>query len=118
MTEHTVPNLDTLGARLSGLVDAMRLYPTFDDVRAELGAAFHLGGLVFVSHAPRPRAETWRTEWNDIGAEVARYLGAIDLDAPPRSHAARVARARLRRWNHHTSCVDLAWEAAVAPRGE
>ena len=25
--------------------------------------------------------------------------------------------ARLRRWDHHTSCVDLAWEAAVAPRG-
>lgn len=118
MTEHTVPNLDTLGARLSGLVDAMRLYPAFDDVRAELRAAFHLGGLVYISNAPCPRSEAWRAEWNDIAAEVARYLGALDNDAPPRSHAARVARARLRRWDHHTSCVDLAGEAAVAPRGE
>lgn len=118
MTEHTVPNLDALGARLSGIVDAMRLYPAFDEVRAELSAAFHLGGLVFVSNAPRPRSEAWRAEWNDIAAEVARYLGAVDNDASPRSHAARVARARLRRWDHHTSCVDLTWEAAVAPRSE
>ena len=114
----SVPNLDTLGARLSGLCDAMRLHAAFDDVRAELSAAFHLGGLVFVSNAPRPRAETWRAEWNDIAAEVARYIGALDNDASPRSHAARVARARLRRWDHHTSCVDLTWEAAVAPRSE
>lgn len=113
----TVPDLDALGARLSGLVDAMRLYPAFDEVRVELSAAFHLGGLVFVSNAPRPRAETWRAEWNDLAARVAFYLAAIDNDAAPRSHAARVARARLRRWDHHTSCVDLAWEAAVAPRG-
>ena len=118
MTEHTVPDLDALGARLSGLVDAMRLYPAFDDVRAELSAAFHLGGLVFVSNATRPRSEAWRAEWNDIATEVARYLAALDADAPPRSHAARVARARLRRWDHHTSCVDLTWEAAVAPRSE
>ena len=114
----SVPNLDALGARLSGLCDAMRLYPAFDDVRAELSAAFHLGGLVFVSNAPRPRAEAWRAEWNDIAAEVARYLGAIDAGTSPYSHAARVARARLRRWDHHTSCVDLTWEAAVAPRSE
>lgn len=114
----SVPNLDTLGARLSGLCDAMRLHAAFDDVARELRAAFHLGGLVFVSNQRQPRAETWRAEWNDIAAEVARYLGALDADAPPRSHAARVARARLRRWDHHTSCVDLAWEAAVAPRGE
>ncbi len=111
----TVADLDALGARLSGLVDAMRLHFAFDAVRVELSAAFHLGGLVFVSHAPRPRSEAWRAEWNDIAAEVARYLGAIDNDASPRSHAARVARARLRRWDHHTSCVDLAREAAVAP---
>ncbi len=111
----TVADLDALGARLSGLVDAMRLHFAFDAVRVELSAAFHLGGLVFVSHAPRPRSEAWRAEWTDIAAEVARYLGAIDNDASPRSHAARVARARLRRWDHHTSCVDLAWEAAVAP---
>lgn len=117
MTERTVPNLDALGARLSGLVDAMRLHAAFDDVRAELSAAFHLGGLVFVSNAPRPRSEAWRAEWNDIAARVAFYLAALDADASPRSHAARVARARLRRWDHHTSCVDLAWEAAVAPRG-
>lgn len=114
----SVPNLDALGARLSGLCDAMRLYPAFDDVRAELRAAFHLGGLVFVSNAQRPRSETWRAEWNDIGATVAAYLAAVDADAAPRSHAARVARARLRRWDHHTSCVDLTWEAAVAPRSE
>jgi len=118
MTEHTVPNLDALGARLSGLVDAMRLHAAFDDVRTELAAAFHLGGLVFVSNTPRPRSEAWRAAWNDIAAEVARYLAALDADASPRSHAARVARARLRRWDHHTSCVDLAWEAAVTPRSE
>lgn len=118
MTERTVPNLDALGARLSGLVDAMRLHAAFDDVARELRASFHLGGLVYISNAPRPRAETWRAHWNTIAAEVARYLAALDADAPPRSHAARVARARLRRWDHHTSCVDLAWEAAVAPRGE
>ena len=114
----SVPDLDIFGARLSALVDALRLYPAFDDVRAELSAAFHLGGLVYVSNQRQPRAETWRGEWNDLAAEVARYLAALDADAAPRSHAARVARARLRRWDHHTSCVDLAWEAAVAPRGE
>lgn len=114
----SVPNLDTLGARLSGLRDVMRLYETFTDVERELRVAFDLSGLVYVSNAPRPRAEAWRAEWNDIAAEVARYLGTLDADASPRSHAARVARARLRRWDHHTSCVDLAWEAAVAPRGE
>ena len=111
----SVPNLDALGARLSGLVDAMRLYPAFDAVRVELAAAFHLGGLVFVSNAPRPRAEAWRAEWNDLATRVAFYLAAVDADAAPRAHAARVARARLRRWDHHTSCVDLAWEAATAP---
>lgn len=117
MTEHTVPNLDALGARLSGLVDAMRLHAAFDDVARELRVAFDLSGLVYISNAPRPRSEAWRTEWNDIAAQVDRYLAALDADAAPRSHAARVARARLRRWDHHTSCVDLAWEAAVAPRG-
>ena len=118
MTEHAVPDLDALGARLSALCDAMRLYAAFDGVACELRAAFHLGGMVFVSNQRQPRAEAWRAEWNDIAAQVDRCLAALDADAAPRSHAARVARARLRRWDHHTSCVDLAWEAAVAPRGE
>jgi hypothetical protein len=117
MTEHTVPNLDALGARLSGMRDALRLYDAFAEVSRELRVAFDLAGLVYISNAPRPRSETWRAEWNDIAARVAFYLAALDADASPRSHAARVARARLRRWDHHTSCVDLAWEAAVAPRG-
>lgn len=117
MTEHAVPDLDALGARLSGLRDAMRVFDTFADVSRELRVAFDLAGLVYVGNTPCPRSETWRAEWNDIAASVARYLGSLDADAP-RSHAARVARARLRRWDHHTSCVDLAWEAAVAPRSE
>ena len=117
MTEHAVPDLDALSARLSALADAMRLYAAFDGVACELRAAFHLGGLVYVSNQRQPRAEAWRAEWNDLAAQVARYLGSLDADAPAYSHAARVARARLRRWDHHTSCVDLAWEAAVAPRG-
>jgi hypothetical protein len=113
----SVPDLDALGARLSGLRDAMRLYDAFAEVSRELRVAFDLAGLVYISNAPRPRSETWRAEWNDLAARVAFYLAAIDADASPRSHAARVARARLRRWDHHTSCVDLAWEAAVAPQG-
>ena len=114
----SVPDLEALGARLSGLRDAMRVFDTFAEVSRELRVAFDLAGLVYISNAPRPRSETWRAEWNDIAASVARYLAALDAYAPAHSHAARVARARLRRWDHHTSCVDLAWEAAVAPRGE
>ena len=117
MTEHAVPDLDALSARLSGLRDAMRVFDTFAEVSRELRVAFDLAGLVYISNAPRPRSEAWRAEWNDIAAQVDRYLAALDADAAPRSHAARVARARLRRWDHHTSCVDLAWEAAVAPQG-
>lgn len=118
MTEHAVPDLDALGARLSGLRDAMRVFDTFAEVSRELRVAFDLAGLVYVSNQRQPRAEAWRAEWNDIAASVARYLGSLDADAPAYSHASRVARARLRRWDHHTSCVDLAWEAAVAPRSE
>ncbi len=114
----SVPDLDALGARLSGLCDALRLYPAFDDVARELRAAFHLAGLVYMSNQRQPRAESWRAEWNDIAARVAFYLAALDADAAPRSHAARVARAKLRRWDHHTSVVDLAWEAAIAPKGD
>lgn len=117
MTERAVPDLDALGARLSGLRDAMRVFDAFAEVSRELRVAFDLAGLVYVGNTPCPRSETWRAEWNDIAASVARYLGSLDADAPAYSHAARVARARLRRWDHHTSCVDLAWEAAVAPRG-
>ena len=113
----SAPDLDALGARLSGLRDAMRVFDTFADVSRELRVAFDLAGLVYVGNTPCPRSETWRAEWNDIATLAARYLGSLDADAPAYSHAARVARARLRRWDHHTSCVDLAWEAAVAPRG-
>ena len=31
----SVLDLDALGARLSGLIDALRLYPAFDDVARE-----------------------------------------------------------------------------------
>jgi len=111
----SVLDLDALGARLSGLIDALRLYPAFDDVAREMRAAYHLAGLVYVSNQRQPRAETWRAEWNDVSASVAHVLAALDADAAPRSHAGRVARAKLRRWDHHTSVVDLAWEAATAP---
>ena len=100
-----------IAARLSGLIDAMRLDARMDRVRTELALCFALaGGSSYTSRERQPTAAEWRREWNAIAATVAQGMADAERDAT--GPAYRMARARLRRWDHHTSVVDLAWEAA------
>lgn len=41
-----------------------------------------------------------------IAREIAQEHASAAVDGP----RANLARARLRRWDHHTSVVDLTWE--------
>jgi hypothetical protein len=99
-----------IAARLSGLIDAMRLDARMDRVRTELALCFALAGGAYTSRERQPTAAEWRREWNAIAATVAQSMADAERDAT--GPAYRMARARLRRWDHHTSVVDLAWEAA------
>jgi hypothetical protein len=99
-----------IAARLSGLIDAMRLDARMDRVRAELVLCFALAGGAYTSRERQPTPAEWRREWNAIAATVAQGMADAERDATGTAY--RMARARLRRWDHHTSVVDLAWEAA------
>lgn len=102
---------DDIAQRLSGLIDAMRLEARMDRVRAELVVCFALAdGGAYTSRERQPRAEEWRREWNAIATVIAQGMADAERDATGAAY--RMARARLRRWDHHTSVVDLAWDAA------
>lgn len=101
---------DDIAQRLSGLIDAMRLDARMDRVRAELALCFALAGGAYTSNERRPLVAEWRREWNAIATAVAQGMADAERDATGTAY--RMARARLRRWDHHTSVVDLAWEAA------
>jgi hypothetical protein len=94
-----------------GALAEIALDARMDRVRAELVTCFALaGGSSYTSNERRPLAAEWRREWNAIAATVAQGMADAERDAT--GPAYRMARARLRRWDHHTSVVDLAWEAA------
>lgn len=101
---------DDIAARLSGLIDAMRLDARMDRVRVELVTCFALAGGTYTSRERQPRAAEWRREWNAIATIIAQGMADAERDATGAAY--RMARARLRRWDHHTSVVDLAWDAA------
>lgn len=101
---------DDIAARLSGLIDAMRLDARMDRVRAELVTCFALAGGTYTSNERRPAAAEWRREWNAIATVIAQDMAVAEREATGAAY--RMIRARLRRWDGHTSVVDRTWEAA------
>lgn len=97
-------DLERAAALLSGLVDAMRMFPQYDRVTRELRTAFDLscGAVVYRSLCERPRAELWRDTWNAAARAITAHV-----ESGGDTH---VARARARRWSYHVSVIDAEWE--------
>lgn len=116
----SVSLVGALSMRLSGLRDAMHYSSTHTALRDELGACVPASGgvVVYRSLADRPPEAAWRAEWiavaNGVADVLSAHLAAEESAAGVGSPRAKLARAMLRRWDAHTSCVDLAWDLVEA----